>query len=350
MSEKGLNSDQKLYSSHINDIFDTVDVTIHIEDIGSFDLDDSDNDGLDFEQENNYNVVNFSFDNGYEDEALKDIFKEIKTKVCADNSNEEKRYSEKRDGWSAFYLIKELVEKIETQIKEGETLFYRGQNNNWSLEPSAYRSGTGGYKTEYRDEFDYIYKNIAYRYPEKVKYYGLGKKKRVFALAELQHYGLPTPLIDLTDNPFIAMLFMVDGFDYKIFSKNSSSSPEFDIFIIDKEKHSLYQDVPKNRNNPRIDAQRGSFLNFENLVIDGSVEPIKRIRVLFKNFDDAEVESANGTESNIQNAFDGLASDIKLKLSQFHYDGSELYPDFDKYLEYTKSRYRPNFVKARLDQ
>lgn len=349
MSNNGLNKDQELYARHMEDIFNTVDVTIHIEDIGGFQLDDSAGGAVPHDQENNYNVVDFSFNDDVENESLKDIFQNIKNKVCSDNDNQEKKYSEKRDGWSAFYLIKELVEKIETHIDDGENLFYRGQNNNWKLEPSAYRNGQGGYKKEYRDEFESIYKNIAYRYPEKVKYYGQKKKKRVFALAELQHYGLPTPLIDLTDNPFIAMLFMVDGFDYKVLSNNPNSSPEFDIFIINKDKHSLYQEVPKNRNNPRIDAQKGSFLNFENLVIDGSIEPISRIRILFKNVDDADVESANGTNSNIQNAFDSLASDIKLKLSQFHYDGSELYPDFDKYLEYTKSKYRPNFAKVKLD-
>lgn len=344
MPEKSLSEAKELYGNHLRDVFDDIEVTVEITPTGKIPNKQG-------KKENNYNVVGFKFNDNMRDihPEYAEIFDAISKKVRIDNASEGKTYSNKRNGWSGFYLVKELVEQVESICENNEKLFFRGQNNCWKLEPSAYRSGSGGYKDEYREDFEEIYRDIAYKYPNKIKYHEPGKRKRSFALAELQHYGLPTPLVDITNNPFIAMLFMIDGFEYSRLKNHPNDSPEFDIFLIDKDVDSLYEHVPRNSNNPRIDAQDGSFLNFEKLIFNKKLSKIKRIKILFHNKDDEEFEDANGSKTSIQNAFDGLVCDIKSKLNDFHYTNESLYPDFDKYLEFTKNDYKSISKVVKVD-
>ncbi len=85
--------------------------------------------------------------------------------------------------------------------------------------------------------------------------------------AILQHFKvLPTSLIDITENPFVALQFM------SCFKK--MWEPQLEIYKIDSnsngtidDPHSLVTFVHKTIKNKRIKAQRGAFLRTDSLKI-----------------------------------------------------------------------------------
>ena len=77
----------------------------------------------------------------------------------------------------------------------------------------------------------------------------------------MQHYGIPTSLLDITGNPFIALLFMF-GIGTEI------DHPQFQAYKIDDislEEKGLISVVDKLSVNRRIQAQKGSFINYDKL-------------------------------------------------------------------------------------
>lgn len=262
------------------------------------------------------------------------------------------KHSDSHVSWSAFYTFKEIFDLLEKSIPEGYSLFYRGQGGGWQISPTLYRKGDkGGYSDEFRRNYDKIYKSIAQRFPESLSYCPeVGSDERATNLAELQHYGLGTPLVDVTENPFIAMLFMTMGYDSNVDNPN----PQMDIFYIkDDSSGSMFQNVTHLHQNTRITAQKGAFLNFEKLnesTLAGN-NKISRICVkveyqdlkISNSEDLSEPEEADLTDDELKKnqkiALETSMMDIAGKLKSFHYEGSDLFPDFYKYLESVKIKY-----------
>ena len=74
--------------------------------------------------------------------------------------------------------------------------WYRGQGNyNWKLEPAVYRDG------KFQNESVYI-KELERRRPADFAFDNNFDK-----LVKMQHYGLPTRLLDITTNPLVALYF-----------------------------------------------------------------------------------------------------------------------------------------------
>lgn len=342
---KNISENKELFKAHIDSIFEDIEITINIEETVTDQNTKISN--------KNYNVVDLkvvpirkSSDTTINE--ILDIVNEVNEGVLETNRSRERFYSGKRSGWSAFYVIKELIDRFEElYISKPEQLYFRGQIRNWQIEPSIYRDGENGFSSSFRSNFEEIYEDISKKYPEKISYFEPGNINRPKALAELQHYGLATPLVDITKNPFVALLFMIDGFDStKLDDRENFNSPELDVFFIDKKKHTIFQDVPKDSKNPRIDAQRGAFLNFEKLQFFTGEGRIIRLRILFKINEEIQDTTAKNLQlaisktSNIQNTFEALISDIKSKLASYRYLVSDLYPDFDKYLAFQSAKYR----------
>ncbi|MHA5097082.1 FRG domain-containing protein [Oenococcus oeni] len=134
--------------------------------------------------------------------------------------------------WSIFYLYKELIQQIR-KIVNSDDIFFRGQASNWPTIPSSFREKVSdNYLNKFDDIYHYLsfqYKNIDY-YPIEFNSDRQGNKtsknedNRAENIALLQHFGLPTPFIDLTSNEFISMFFMVE--DQKGFDQ-----PTLDIFF-----------------------------------------------------------------------------------------------------------------------
>ena len=91
-------------------------------------------------------------------------------------------------------VIKDLKKTI--LEKDGE-MFFRGQRYfGWSLAPSLYRDSSW-VKNE-----NIMIEEMIRQYPE-----FLDDKKRIDTLTKLQHYDFPTRLLDITENPLVALFF-----------------------------------------------------------------------------------------------------------------------------------------------
>jgi|GEM_PF-1449616 hypothetical protein len=168
-------------------------------------------------------------------------------------------YKDSKNNWSIFYLLKELI----TELKLNKFNYFRGQRENWDTIPGVFRKKQNKDGYDLYSKFEQMYKSIAQEFPEELEYISLDKNKdsnkRTNQLAILQHYGLPTSLLDITENPYIAMLFMLSE-EFPIFD------PQLEAYAINADSEtSIVSFVNKYRKNKRIKAQKGAFLNYEKL-------------------------------------------------------------------------------------
>lgn len=176
--------------------------------------------------------------------------------------------ADKESGWSVFFLIKECIQLLSTG--DFNFNYYRGQRKGeWETIPSAFRNIINATGSDYYLEFENIYKDIYKKFPEKVKYipfpepdlsknyneYNNLIRKRGEQLSLLQHYELYTPLLDITSNPYIALLFMSNG---------QLEEPQLEFYDISQSP--LFMEPVKTELNNRILAQKGAFLNYEMLL------------------------------------------------------------------------------------
>lgn len=121
--------------------------------------------------------------------------------------------------------IKQFLDKInKLESKNGNSLFYRGHSNKeFELEPSIYRKNDKG-KFLYIENEDKIYRETIAKVP-----YDFNGKNTIESLVLMQHYGIPTRILDLTTNPLVALYFACDD------DKNKDADGEVIIFDIPEE-------------------------------------------------------------------------------------------------------------------
>ncbi|PZH35313.1 FRG domain-containing protein [Staphylococcus aureus] len=183
--------------------------------------------------------------------------------------------------WKLFYLYKELIQTFEILYDDTSTTnYYRGQANDWPMKAGLLRNDI---IDDLKKEFENIYEDMAYKYPDLIEYTCLNKKeykaedfkKRENNMAYLQHYGLRTTLIDITENPFIALLFLTSN--SQVFNNAT-----LDMYNINPKIHSeqnLFSRVKMISKNKRIIAQKGAFFNFEKLLIFQNEQNVNRDKI-----------------------------------------------------------------------
>ena len=99
--------------------------------------------------------------------------------------------------------IRTLFEKLEGELEDSMDyhIFYRGQSDKkYGLLPSIYRE-----EALIQNE-DKIFRDIIAQCPTDFK----GSTSAFEKLVKMQHYSLPTRLLDITTNPLVAMYFACD--------------------------------------------------------------------------------------------------------------------------------------------
>lgn len=100
--------------------------------------------------------------------------------------------------------IEDFVNQI--PLEEDYVYLFRGHSDEaYKLEPSIYRA------SEWISNEDKLIKEVLLRCPEEFNHQQSAFEK----LVKLQHYGLPTRLLDVTENPLIALYFACLGAEDK---------------------------------------------------------------------------------------------------------------------------------------
>ena len=112
------------------------------------------------------------------------------------------------------------------EIKATDNIFYRGHSNKekFELEPSIYRKDNKTNKFLYIENEDKIYRETIAKVP-----YDFNGKNTIESLVLMQHYGVPTRILDLTTNPLVALYFACDD------DKNKDADGEVIVFDIPEE-------------------------------------------------------------------------------------------------------------------
>ena len=205
----------------------------------------------------------------------------LNNKIKCDYYNRE-GYGTIKSGWTIFYTLKELISIFDGRRTKTENIvlnnsnsdfivsrfkynYFRGYSNNkHDAIPAVFRNRTyHGEKNsdQFYSKFEGLYQKIAREYPEELEYdSSIGSSKRNDAFSRLQHYGFGTCLLDMSRNPYTALLFMIDGEDFH--------TPKFELFEIEEEKHrdnNIVYLPEKFQKKKRLIAQNGAFLHYEKL-------------------------------------------------------------------------------------
>lgn len=178
----------------------------------------------------------------------------------------------------------------EAQNDSSQVLFYRGHaDSTWKLEPTVYRIHPDG--KSYRDVEFQMYQEILRRSPQAFQDCNTTFER----LVKMQHYGLPTRLLDLTQSPLVALYFACcekNGND-----ENEKLDGETLTFKIKKEDVYFQENMPFNTfygfdfNNNFInllkDIIHDLFMNhnFFNQSWNGDSDFTSRIDELYKDFE-----------------------------------------------------------------
>lgn len=187
---------------------------------------------------------------------------------------------------SSIGSIRTLFEKLENELEEGKDyhIFYRGQSDKrYGLLPSIYREDVL-IQNENR-----IFRDIIAQSPADFK----GCVSTFEKLVKMQHYSLPTRLLDITTNPLVALYFACENenVDGKLFRFEVKTS---DMKYFDSDAVSVVSNIAKRPIDFSIEdlreLDRDEFNSEEN--IQYLLHEIKSEKPHFQNvIDSKDIES-----------------------------------------------------------
>lgn len=323
----------------------------------------------------NYNITSVKLVQS-NDEENKAKIEELVNR-CNNSITREKKISH----WQVFYLYKELLQTL-----TGDELnfnYFRGQSDKNELLPGALRYSKN---SDYIRDFEGLYRRLSYEFPDIINYVSMSESniaERETNLSVLQHYGLKTALLDITKNPYIAMLFMLRE------NIDEYRSPTLYLFKInDKEfdNPTLFSEVRKSHTNERIIAQKGAFLNFEKVQKNKLLKAIPYVKIilefdeykyqealifensanimrkynLIKNNEIGSAEDLNtikeskdyyekninkilelfdSVETTKEDCLEYINNELTQKLKEYYYTKEDMFPDFENKIRYLSNKY-----------
>jgi len=112
--------------------------------------------------------------------------------------------------------MRKAIKDEEGQNSDAQKFFFRGQSNsNWDVVPGIFRENYLSYESE-------LISGAFLRNPSEFRKLDTDFEK----LAKLQHYGLPTRLLDVTSNPLVALYFACQPYQEYSEVDNSIIKPD----------------------------------------------------------------------------------------------------------------------------
>jgi hypothetical protein len=100
--------------------------------------------------------------------------------------------------------LSDIIEYLKKELSDNQAYFYRGHSNlTWKLSPTIYR------KIEWIQNEHNMFREILLRNYEDF----INTKSAFEKLTIMQHYGIPTRLLDITKNPLVALYFACSNLD-----------------------------------------------------------------------------------------------------------------------------------------
>lgn len=249
--------------------------------------------------------------------------------------------------------------KILNRYQGQREIFYRGQSAKYKSVISSISRDNGHLTNEHQ-----IYRETVHMYEQEFETLEFPIER----LAKLQHYGIPTRLIDVTIDPLIALYFAVENFDstsdgnvfvYVQTSKLTHSKPvqllallatleSHDTSYIQEQYKEIYNESITKENilkiaqetsfitfsdrlkeaNPRLHSQKGTFVICGNELLNEEIQK--------------QVKSLDSIKSNllIRIPYEHKLA-IKSELDQLHrINKTTIYPEFPSVADYIKEKYR----------
>jgi len=189
--------------------------------------------------------------------------------------------------------ITKFIEKIgKIESRKGYTLFYRGHSDeSYQSVPSIFRKiDNNGVTGFFSDQEDTLFKNMVIQCPQDF----VGCHSTLEYLVKMQHYGLPTRLLDLTTNPLVALYFSACS-HYGKGGKNGEvlvyAVPDNDIKFFNSDTAAVIGNLAKMPRNFDYQRDRARFLHeiqdekpyFKDLIDIGHLSSVQCVKAKLDN-------------------------------------------------------------------